>query len=238
MSKVIVHRPKYILDVEDALSRSPRPFISPEEQNILNYRGTFDHLLGIVRTCVSNTKDIVIAGGAVRDIAMLGEISQIKDFDIWVLNTQALNESMFCNTLGHALLSYAQEGDTPKTCGLYMPQGSNPLHPNSIVFDGFIQAISKPVQVIVTASKNVPELLSSFDIRACQFAYDGRRIYTEGAQDFLNNKLTINFEKKAITRPITTMRRAFVLANKYYPTRRMKFDRDDILTLSALELWK
>jgi len=216
-----------------------------EERHILNWRGLFDSLIMKVTQSVikadplmSNTRPVVIAGGCIRDIAMTNDWNYVKDIDICVLNTSYTNETKLVQEIGHNMCTQSSSKETALAIRYFYADHEG-TRSNAIIFDGFFTGCDTRIQVMTSEAQSVADLFASFDMRACEFAYDGSHIYTSGIQDFEEGRITLNYKKTGAPTPLDTLRRGFLLSNKYFKTPHpLQFTRDDILTLANMELWR
>jgi len=187
------------------------------------------------------SKQIVIAGGAIRDTMFLG-LESFKDLDVFVLETDENEAVGIINSLSECV------SGAPPEDSFYSK--SNPFkliwsceYPlfywNTVISGSQIRvqpepnekSKSYPMQIITHKAKTVEELLNDFDWKACQFAFDGNEIWAPGVDDFLMHRLTLC----NVRNPFHTLRRGFYLENKYRKGgNALHVQKDDIITLSAM----
>jgi hypothetical protein len=128
---------------------------------------------------------VVVAGGSVWR-AMQADASHIS-------NWRADVDVFFCNYDG---ASFSEDSATVKRLleGVSTPDAILALYSNTVnvVFEDH----SPPLQLVLRRVHSVEELLLSFDLDCCRFAFDGRRVWTvdEGLRALATNTNVVNLQ--------------------------------------------
>lgn len=209
-----------VVDCDDVWAWKPKAFepLLPDESN-----GTLkkiQHVLHLIQE-VYYPHQVVIAGGAIRDLHLLPSPEQwIKDYDFFVLGVETTNPTAleeFNRTYTSKLwdIPSIEYGRSP-TDDHYGNDKNRVVmsfdHP--LLLGTSLPKFIGKGQIILTPKLTVEALLKDFDWLNCQFSYDGKFLLNPGLQYFYSHKLVLN-DAVPIPRPLRTLSRGFYLERKY-----------------------
>ena len=174
---------------------------------------------------------VVIAGGAIRDMYMVGE-AMIKDYDAWVLDVEEVHVPQIDKALQEAYrgMSTIYPADSNWTD---YPQRTFHSPKANIIFP-WVPG-KKPTQIMYSGYKTIEELIANFDWHCCAFGLQSEKLLTDGITDFNEGRLSLN--ETTIHNPKSTLRRGFHLEQKYRTNSeglRLRLPNELILALAAM----
>ena len=154
---------------------------------------------------------VVIAGGAIRDMFMVGE-HMIKDYDVWVLGVDEGIDVALDQKLREV---YEHTAGVAAAHPNFITKDYEKLFFGRPRFNIVLPWVpeGRPTQIMYSPVKTMAELVSAFDWRACSFGFDGNELITDGTADFDNKQLSLNDTK--LGSPRNTLRRGFRIEEKY-----------------------
>lgn len=205
----------------------------------------------------ANNVSVCIAGGAIRDLVLLGDERAVKDYDVWFMEID-LKDSVLIMTLEKRLMDqYIAEEIIPahksekfvhpaKRSRIY---GFNSYMSHTVAMPWMRKLHHQPwapnadrlrqlSQVMFTPYTRPDELTDTFDWKNCRFSWDGETVDVEGLQHFYDHQLALNHDEgMKLPIPMHTLHRGFYLEEKYkYTPYGVVVDKQDAAFLGALVL--
>ncbi|MCI0563500.1 MAG: hypothetical protein MN733_33915, partial [Nitrososphaera sp.] len=118
----------------------------------------FHETLDMIRDVVKN-KQVVIAGGAIRDMMMLGDENKIKDIDVFLLDTDEKEANSLLPAFASKMRGRTSDNGYTKTPVFQLLW----ITEFPFVFSAKWKDHPIPVQVIAHTAKTVEELIQGFD---------------------------------------------------------------------------
>ena len=197
---------------------------------------------------------VCIAGGAIRDLIMLGDAHAIKDYDVWALGADSENQQLMENIAASLHDAYIARGFVNNPNHIHRPSRNRRYGMKSYICHSVSLPWMHPEQVkpwdhekyrgshqqaqIMLTPYGMQELADSFDWKNCRFAYDGETAYVDGARYFYDQKLALNLDDGVkLHAPMHTLSRGFYLQEKYRRSRYpVNVATEDAALLGALVL--
>lgn len=197
---------------------------------------------------------VCIAGGAIRDLVILGDAHAIKDYDVWALGADS-NDTSLMENINMALHDeYIRREYVTNPNHIRSPRRNRRYGLNSYICHTVSLPWMLPEQIkpwdhpkyfgahqqaqLMLSPYSMQELADSFDWKNCRFAYDGETAYVDGLRYFYAHKLTLNRDEGAkLHIPMHTLSRGFYLQEKYRRSRYpVNVSTEDAALLGALVL--